>query len=190
MVRTARFVLVIVASSDGFIARAAGHAPWDWQSPEERAFFLETVARADWGVLGRTTHETAFRADRRRIVFSHSAPEPEWRLPTHLWVDPATISPDELGRLVDPVWPMRTALILGGADVAAWFLEQGQIDEVLLSIEPVAFGSGLPIFAGGAAGDPVALVRARGFGVQSERPLNTGGTRLVTLVPATGQTGH
>jgi dihydrofolate reductase len=190
MTQTARFVLVVVASSDGFIARTAGHAPWDWQSPEEKAFFLETVAAADWSVLGRTTHETAFRADRRRIVFSHSAPAPEWRSPTHLWLDPATVSPDDLAALVAPVWPMRTALILGGADVAAWFLGRGCIDEVLLSVEPVAFGAGLPIFPGDAAGDPVERVRARGFEVQSERALNVNGTRLVTLIPRSSKPAH
>jgi dihydrofolate reductase len=181
------FSLVAVASSDGFIARAPGHAPADWQSPEEQAFFLETVAAADWSVLGRTTHETAFRADRRRVVFSHRAPSPEWRAPTHLWLDPATISPGDLAALVEPVRPMGTALILGGADVAAWFLERGRIDEVLLSIEPIAFGTGLPIFPGDAAGDPVEHVRARGFEVQAERALNATGTRLLTLAPAAGR---
>jgi dihydrofolate reductase len=183
MSQTARYSLVVVASSDGFIARTAGHAPADWQSPEEQAFFLKTVAAADWSVLGRTTHEAAFRTDRRRIVFSHSAPKPEWRSPTHLWLDPATISVDDLAALVAPVWPMGIGLVLGGADVAAWFLERGRIDEVLLSIEPVRFGTGLPIFPGDGAGDPVDLVRRRGFEVRSERALNAGGTRLVTLTP-------
>ena len=88
MAQYPRFSLVVVASCDGFIARAAGHSPADWQSPEEQAFFLGTVAGADWCVLGRTTHQTAFRLDRRRVVFSHSAPLPEWRSPLHLWLDP------------------------------------------------------------------------------------------------------
>jgi dihydrofolate reductase len=190
MTLTTRFTLMIVASSDGFIAKAAGHAPADWQSPEESAFFLETVAVADWSVLGRTTHETAFREDRRRIVFSHSASTPEWRSPIHLWLDPMTVSTGDLAALVAPVRPMRTALILGGEDVAAWFLSRGAIDEVLLSIEPIAFGTGLPIFPGDEAGDPVERVRARGFEVQSERALNARGARLVTLIPLHRRAGH
>jgi dihydrofolate reductase len=191
MAQKPRFSLVVVASSDGFIARAAGHAPADWQSPEEQAFFLGTVAAADWSVLGRTTHETAFRPDRRRIVFSHSAPMPEWRSPTHLWLDPQTTSPDEMAALVAPVRPMASALILGGADVAAWFLDRGRIDEVLLSIEPVSFRSGLPIFPSGGAGDPIELVRARGFEMRAERALNSRGTRLVVLTPLLNpNTGH
>lgn len=186
-----RFSLVAVTSGDGFIARTAGHAPAAWQSPEEQAFFLETVDAADWSVLGRTTHETAFRADRRRIVFSRSAPSPEWRTPTHLWLDPETVSPDQMAALVAPVRPMGAALILGGADVAAWFLDRGRIDEVSLSIEPVRFGTGLPIFPGDAAGDPVERVRARGFEVRAERALNSRGTRLVILTPgASANIGH
>ena len=183
MAQKPRFSLVVVTSSDGFIARTAGHAPADWQSPEEQAFFLATVASADWSVLGRTTHEAAYRRDRRRIVFSHSAREPEWRSPTHLWLDPETIQPDDLAGLVAPVRPMRTGLILGGAEVAAWFLERGRVDEVLLSIEPVGFETGLPIFPGDGAGDPIELVRARGFEVHAARQLNPGGTRLITLLP-------
>jgi dihydrofolate reductase len=183
MAQSARFSLVMVASSDGFIARQAGHAPWDWQSPQEQAFFLATVAAADWSIMGRTTHETAFRPDRRRIVFTHTAPQPEWRMPPHLWLNPARIKPDDLPSLVAAVHPMRSGLILGGADVAAWFLDHGRIDEVLLSIEPIRFGAGLPIFPGDGAGDPVGRVRAKGFEVHSERALNPSGTRLVTLVP-------
>ena len=186
MAQNPRFSLVVVASLDGFIARTVGHAPADWQSPEEQAFFLRTVAGADWSVLGRTTHQTAFRLDRRRVVFSHSAPLPEWRSPLHLWLDPSAMTPDDLASLVAPVRPMRSALILGGAEVAAWFLEYGRIDEVLLSIEPVVFKTGLPIFVGDGEGDPVERVSAKGFEVVAECALNPNGARLVTFFKRQG----
>ena len=32
-----RFTLLVAASADGFIARAPGHAPSEWCSPEEQA---------------------------------------------------------------------------------------------------------------------------------------------------------
>ncbi len=183
MADAAEFILVLVTSADAFIARAPGHPPWEWQSPEEQAFFLDTVAAADWSIMGRVTHETAFRPERRRIVFSHSACSPDWRAPTHLWIDPGRQTPDDLVRLVEPVRPMRTGLILGGADVAEWFLSYRRIDRVLLSIEPVEFGAGLPAFPGGEAGDPVALLASLGFDAISERPLNETGTRLLELAP-------
>jgi dihydrofolate reductase len=65
-----RFTLLVAATADGFIAREPGHPPADWCSPEEQAVFLAAVDAADWGIMGRTTHEAAYKPFRRRIVTS------------------------------------------------------------------------------------------------------------------------
>ncbi len=178
-----RFVLMVVTSRDGFMARAVGEPPSVWQSPEEQAMFSRAVAQADWSVMGRHTHEAALRRDRRRVVMSTSGGAGEWRAPTQLWIDPAQTTPEALSGLVDQVHPMREALILGGRGVHAWFLEHGRIDEVRLSIEPVAFGEGVPVFEGDGACDPVAVFERRGFEAGAEARLNADGLRLVTLTP-------
>ena len=179
-----RFTLLVVSSADGFIARAPGHAPADWASAEEQALFLAAVDAADWGIMGRTTHEAAFKPHRRRVVLSRSAPEPAWRTPSHLWLDPADMTPDDLAALVDPAHPLREGLILGGTAVHDWFAAHGRIDMVELTVEPVRFGAGLPIFFDQSDRDPMAAFEKKGFLVANERALNTGGSRLVTLRPA------
>lgn len=177
-----RFTLLVVATADGFIARHPAHSPADWASPEEQALFLAEVDAADWSVMGRRTHEAADKPQRRRIVFSSAAPEPDWRRPTQLWLDPARLSPDDLAPLVASVRPMREALILGGTAVHGWFHAAGRIDRVLLTVEPVAFGAGLPVFPGERG--PAAEVLARlGYRPDGMRVLNDRGTRLMTFLP-------
>ena len=176
------FTLVVVTTSDGFIARHPAHSPADWASPEEQVLFRAEVAAADWGIMGRHTHEAADRPDRRRIIFSSSAPEPHWRRPTQLWLDPARLTPDDLPALVAPVHPLRHGAILGGTAVHDWFHRAGRIDRVLLTVEPVTFGAGLTVFSGETG--PAEEVLARlGYRLTEERRLNPAGTRLLTFLP-------
>lgn len=177
------FTLLVATTRDGFIARHPGDNPADWASAEDQAHFRDRVARADWGIMGRTTHEMSAAARRRRIVFSTAAPAPDWRAPGQLWLDPALQTPDSLGRLVAPVRPMRDALILGGTRVHDWFLARGRIDRVELTVEPLTFGTGLPVFSGQDGTDPVTLLHGLGFRTGAETTLNAGGTRLLVLTP-------
>jgi dihydrofolate reductase len=179
----ARFTLVVACTADGFIARAPGHAPHEWASPEEQAIFLAAVDAADWAVMGRATAEAAPKPWRRRVVFSGSAAEPAWRLPSQLWADPRGFTPDDLPGLVAAVRPMREALILGGTRVHDWFHAHGRIDAVTLTVEPVRFGGGVPLFSDHPGGDPVDAFERRGYAVTGSAPVNERGTVLVRLRP-------
>lgn len=178
-----RFTLRVVASLDGFIARRPGHAPADWASAEEQALFVAAVDAADWAVMGRGTHEAALKPDRRRIVLSSTAPRPEWRTELHLWLDPANRSPDELADLVAEIRPMREAVALGGTATHDWLHGHRRLDAVALSVEPVRFGSGLPIFGDQTTSDPVRAFTEKRYAIVAEETLNEAGTRLVTLTP-------
>lgn len=180
---TPGFTLVVATSSDGFIARHSGHSPADWASPEEQSHFFGLVGSACWSVMGRGTHEVADRPDRRRIVFSSQVEAPEWRRPTQVWVNPANHGPSDLPALVETVHPMTAPLILGGTRVHDWFHDLHAIARIELTVEPVRFGEGLPVFTGDGACDPLTLFGRRGYDVTGDRVLNREGTRLITLVP-------
>ena len=172
------FTLIVVTTADGFIARDPGHSPAGWASAEEQALFFAEVEAADWGIMGRHTHQAADRPDRRRIVFSSALARPEWRRPTQLWLDPSGLNPDDLAALVAEVRPLRRGLILGGTRVHDWFHAAGRISRVMLTVEPVEFGAGLPLFTGQPG--PAEEVLARlGYRLESERALNASGTRLL-----------
>lgn len=174
------YTLHVVSSEDGFIAREQGHPPWEWASPEEQARFLPAIENVDWSVMGRVTHECADKPDRRRIVFSRAAGAGEWRRPNQLWLDPTGLKPADLAARVAPVRRLREAAILGGTMVHDWFLAHGAIDRIVLTIEPVRFGGGLPIFScqGGAA-DPAAAILGQGFRVAGSETLNAAGTQSI-----------
>lgn len=174
------FTLTAVVSADGFIGRHAGEHPGSWASPEEQARFLAEVPSYDWAFMGRTTHETAFRKDRRRVVFSRAASGFDWREETHLWVDPDRVPWPDILAALEPVRPPRRCVVLGGAAVHDWFLERDLIERIGLTIEPLRFSAGLPLLTG-RPGDPLAALEERGFAVVHERRLNAKGTRLLLL---------
>lgn len=179
----ALFTLTVVVSADGFIARAHDDAPQAWASAEEQGLFLADVEAADWAVMGRHTHDAADRPDRRRIVFSSAAGAGDWRRPGQLWIDPDRLRPTDLPTLVEDVHPLGRGLILGGTRVHDWFLSHDAIDRVHLTVEPVTFGTGLPLFSGlnGPAGEVLAKA---GFRVETERVLNAAGSRHSVWTPA------
>jgi dihydrofolate reductase len=176
-----RFTLALVTSADGFIARTPGEPPQAWGSAEEQDLFFAEVAAAEWSIMGRHTHEAADRPERRRIILSTGAGG--WRRPTQLWLNPEKLGPSDLAARAGAVHPMRNALILGGTRVHDWFHAAGAIDIVKLTVEPISFGAGLPVFSGQAAADPVQVFQAAGYRAITDEPLNAGGTRLVTLRP-------
>lgn len=177
------FTLAVVATADGFIARHPGHTPAGWASAEEQALFRAEVAAADWSIMGRGTHEAADRPERRRIVFSSAAPKPQWRRPNQLWLDPAGLAPDDLAALVAAVHSLRAGLILGGTLVHDWFHRAGRLARIHLTVEPVSFGAGLPLFTG-TAGPAEKVLAGMGYRPVGEQRLNAAGTRRLIFVPA------
>ncbi len=170
-----RFTLTVVTSADGYIARTHDEPPHAWASPEEQVLFFEDVALHDWAIMGRHTHEAADRPDRHRIVFSSQVSG--WQRRSQLWLDPAALTPGDLPALVVARRPLRTGLILGGTRVHDWFLQHDAIDRVHLTVEPVRFGGGLPVFSGSDGTVPEAVFAAKGFALVKKRKLNAAGTR-------------
>lgn len=177
------FTLAVVVSSDGFIARSHDDNPATWACPEEQVLFFRDVEAADWAVMGRNTHLAADRPNRRRVVFSSSPTEANWRRPSQVWIDPAGFSPRDLPALVLDVRPMRTGLILGGTRVHDWFLAHRAIHRLHLTIEPLRFGAGLPVFSDQTSSTPQEIVRDAGFSMQSDEVLNKQGSRYQVWLP-------
>lgn len=175
------FTLTVATSSDGFISRSTDEPPQAWASAEEQALFFRDVETADWAIMGKNTHLAADKPDRRRVVFSTQTEG--WQRRSQLWLDPKDLAPADLPQRVAHVHRLDHGLILGGTRVHDWFLEHGAIDRVHLTIEPVTFGEGLPIFSGQRETDPITIFADRGFRFQSDRILNAAGTRYIELVP-------
>lgn len=174
------YTLTVATSADGYISRSTDEPPQVWASPEEQELFFRDVNAADWAIMGRNTHLAANRPNRHRIIFSTRAAG--WRRPTQLWLNPGSWTPDDLPDRVGHIRPLQSGLILGGTRVHDWFLAHGAIARVHLTVEPVRFGQGVPVFTGQRSNDPVALFTTVGFRVRSDEVLNKAGTRYIELV--------
>lgn len=173
------FTLTVATSADGFISRSTEEPPQAWASAEEQTLFFRDVEASDWAIMGRNTHLAADKPHRRRIIFSTT--QQGWQRPCQLWLDPSQTDASDLAGLVRDVHPLTTGLILGGTRVHDWFLAEEAIHRVHLTIEPVTFGTGLPIFTGGQATDPIQEFTDRGFSIASDERLNSAGTRYLVL---------
>lgn len=144
--------LYIAASLDGFIADEGGGVDWlesfedthdEGEPGGSYEDFFETV---DCLVMGATTYEQVLGfgewpyGDRPTVVLSH-------RNPSRV-NDSVTFYEGDLGPLVDEgvlaehdhVW------LVGGAELACQFLDEGLVDDIRLSVIPTLLGSGISLF--------------------------------------------
>jgi len=158
-------VYFVAITLDGFIAREDGSFdafPWDQEYGEELfASFPETIPvhvrgaghdRSenrwfDTVLMGRETYEVGLRED-------ISSPYPT--LDQYVFSSTMSASPHEdvtlvRDRAADVVKALRSESgkgiwLCGGAHLATSLLSGGLIDEMILKINPVVFGRGIPLF--------------------------------------------
>lgn len=174
------FTLTVATSADGFIARSIDEPPQVWASKEEQDLFFRDVEAADWAIMGRNTHLAADKPHRRRIIFSTTMSG--WQRPAQLWLDPTSIQVDHLAEAVGYKHRLSSGLILGGTRVHDWFLAHEAIHKVHLTIEPIYFDVGLPIFTGGQKESPCNIFLSHGFKIEKHTEINAHGTQYYELV--------
>lgn len=140
-------VFIIAAqSADGFIGFDANHRSLDWRSKADAAFFIERTKAAGVIVMGSATYDT-FKIRRnppgRRLIVMSSHPE----LIEGEGVEATTEGPVALLERLEREGAHEVA-ISGGATIYKLFLDHNLVDEIFLTIEPVLFGTGIPLLKG------------------------------------------
>lgn len=164
----------MVASLDGFIARADGSTDWLETGDEypdgatlDAATIAGFLAGIDCYVMGSRTYETALGfvekgygwvyGDKPVFVLTSRA------LPRHQGTvelvsgDLAELIEGRLRPLYGNIW------IAGGGAVAGECLRRGLADEVRVSLAPVLIGDGIPFFAGLDRDVALHLVEAKAY---------------------------
>lgn len=139
-----KVTLLMCITADGRIGKSSTHFA-DWTSKEDKQLFVSVTKRARVMVMGAKTYATIGRPlpDRLIIVMVLDAAG-FVNIPDQ--VEYVSASPSDI--LVSLEARGFTECILaGGATINAVFLAARLIDEVILTVEPVIFGSGLPLFA-------------------------------------------
>lgn len=145
-------------ASEAYLRQLAGDLPETLPAHVRAAFGVDAPpVRFDTVLMGRATYEPALRAGisspyapLRQYVFSRSVPAPP--------------APDVTVHAGDPV-PVVQRLkaedsgadiwLCGGGDLAAQLI--GEIDELLLKVNPVILGRGVPLFRERAGARSFAL---------------------------------
>lgn len=136
-------VLVAAITADGFIGRTSDHLA-DWTGKADKKLFVAVTKQAGAMVMGSKTFATIGRAlpGRRTIIYT-SHPE---RI-TAEGVETTSETPRELVARLGREGAPGLA-IAGGASVYRQFMEAGVVDELYLTVAPLVFGSGVPLFSG------------------------------------------
>jgi dihydrofolate reductase len=148
-----KIIVHIATSADGYIARPDDDIEWLTNRPAPKGFYgIERFMKSiDTTLFGRKTYDVsvrmgaAFDSTSRSYVFSRQPPPAAVpagvefvREPISQFVKRLRRSP---GKNVKNIWMM------GGGDLIASFLDEGAIDEFIISIVPVFIGEGIPLIA-------------------------------------------
>jgi dihydrofolate reductase len=164
-------VLMMSVSVDGYVAGPHGHAGALPEPDELKHWKLDRIRRAGTHIMGRVTYEemagywptstddyAAPMNEIPKVVFSKTVDEAAW-----------TGSSIARGDLADEIAALRRQpggeiIAWGGANFAQSLSRAGLVDEYVLVIQPVAFGSGLPLFADLPDALRLELIEAKTFG--------------------------
>ncbi|NQV90287.1 dihydrofolate reductase [Candidatus Uhrbacteria bacterium] len=137
--------LIAAMSVDGKIAQSSEQVSLDWTSKEDTRFFIDKTKEAGVVIMGRKTFDTIGKPlpGRRMIVMTRQ---------TDLafegdGVEYSTLSPSALLEQLSHEG-VQTVALAGGEMVYSQFLQAGLVTDVYLTIEPILFGSGIPLATG------------------------------------------
>lgn len=157
-------------SVDGFVSGPHGHAGGFEEPDQLKRWKLNRIRRAGTHIMGRVTYEemaghwpysgddyAAPMNEIPKVVFSNTLDEAKW-----------TKSSIARGDLADEIATLRgqsggEIIAWGGASFAQALSRAGLIDEYVLVIQPVAFGSGLPMFRDLPKALELELIEAQTF---------------------------
>ena len=164
----ARYLAIAAVTLDGKIA-ANDHQFSDWTSKEDKKFMRALLDTCDVVIVGNSTYKTAKKplSKRNCIVLTRSVMATARKTPNLLYLNTKGAN---LKQTIQKAGYKKIA-VLGGAQTYSYCLEHRMLDDLYLTIEPVVFGAGIPLFAG--------KYKLRKTKIVSVKNLNKTGTLLI-----------
>lgn len=139
-----KVILVAALSVDGFIGVDPKQRAFDWTSKEDRRLFIDLSKEMGTIVMGSKTLET-FRIKQappgRRLIILTSRPDQI----VGEGIETSSESPQELVARLEKEGA-KGLVVGGGSSVYRQYIMSGLVDELYLTIEPIVFGKGIPLF--------------------------------------------
>ncbi|GAC1412089.1 MAG: dihydrofolate reductase family protein [Candidatus Doudnabacteria bacterium] len=173
---TVKYVGIAAVSIDGRIAPNQD-ANSSWTSVEDKNFLHSILDQSDLILVGRKTYEIAQTplSRRRCLVLSSQVGDIEIRHENLILCNPSADPKSYIQKK-----GYTTVSVLGGARTYAYCLDHNMLDELYLTIEPITFGSGVPLFLKESA----EVVEWK---LLSHKELNSKGTILLHYSRVDGQ---
>ncbi len=133
--------MMMAVTLDGKIAKDSAQLA-DWTSKEDKKIFAEISKTHGVVMMGENTFNTfpSPLKDRLNVVFTQKKNQPVINGVKWVGGEPETVL-TELETM-----GYKSALLGGGSFLNSLFLEKKLINEIILTIEPKIFGSGLSLF--------------------------------------------
>ena len=140
--------LLMAQTLDGKIAKDANHFP-DWTESADKKFFRARTKESGVMIFGRTTFETlpGVLPGRLSVVLSRSAGEWEEREENLVFT---SLKPADLLDKLETLG-YDNPIVAGGTTINKLFAEAGLIDELIVTVSPTIFGSGMNVMGEGTA---------------------------------------
>lgn len=134
--------LVAAVTQDGFIARSHDELA-NWSSGVDKKFFVQITKEAGVMIMGSTTYDTIGRPlpGRKTVIYTSQPGKYKGVDVMTTRAKPATL----LKRLAAEGYEHVT--ICGGSVIYNMFMQAGLVTDLYITIEPVTFGEGIPLFA-------------------------------------------
>jgi dihydrofolate reductase len=140
-----KVIMYLAITPNGMIARENGDE--SWVSPEDWERFAAKAHEVGNFIIGRTSYEIIKKTGEIarftdvRIVVVTSDKNYKTAAAKHTAVN----SPKDAVRLLEKE-KCAEALIAGGAKLNGACMQEKLVDEILLDIQPIVFGKGIPLF--------------------------------------------
>jgi dihydrofolate reductase len=171
MTRKRKIIVSVAISADGFIARTDGTVDWlDRPHPKGNYGMRAFYQSIDTILWGRKTCDMALAFQEKGIAGSAFDTNVKNYVFTH--TPPPSAAPKGVEFVSEPVKKFASRLrakkgkdiwIMGGAGIIASFLDEGEVDEFILSVVPVLIGEGIPLLAPRHRSVPLKLLASTKF---------------------------
>lgn len=139
-------ILLAAITVDGFIARSPNDRSFDWNSPEDKQFYVETIKSADAIVMSSKSFKIIKKFP-RGLTYAIYTKTPQIFVnhrPDVITAFPTKDSPRELLSKLEKMGKKKI-IIAGGSSIFSLFLKSGLVTKMFLTVEPILFGQGVKL---------------------------------------------